>query len=116
MSVFDYFRPAKMPDPNRALPGRNDPIEKPGTHSVLGTPLAGPWPDGTRTAVFAFGCFWGAEKDYWERPGVISTAVGYVGRLHPEPDLSRGMHRPDRPRRGRAASPTTRRGSATRSC
>ena len=62
MSVFDYFRPAKMPDPNRALPGRPDPIEKPGTHCVLGTPLAGPWPDGTRTAVFAFGCFWGAER------------------------------------------------------
>ena len=85
MSVFDYFRPAKMPDPNRALPGRPDPIEKPGTHSVLGTPLAGPWPDGTRTAVFAFGCFWGAEKDYWERPGVVSTAVGYAGGYTPNP-------------------------------
>jgi peptide-methionine (S)-S-oxide reductase len=86
MSVLDYFRPAKMPDPDRALPGRPDPIEKPGTHSVLGTPLAGPWPDGTQTAVFAFGCFWGAEKDFWERPGVVSTAVGYVGGFTPNPN------------------------------
>src|SRR5215204_3499846 len=69
MSVLDYFRPAKMPDPDRALPGRSDPIEQPGTH----------------TAVFAFGCFWGAAKDYWELPGVVSTAVGYVGGFTPNP-------------------------------
>ena len=96
MSVLDYFRPAKMPDPGRALPGRSDPIEKPGTHSVLGTPLAGPWPEGTQTAVFAFGCFWGAEKDYWQLPGRLRR------RLHPESDLSRGVHRADRSRRGGA--------------
>jgi len=85
MSVLDYFRPAKMPDPDRALPGRPDPVEPPGTHSVLGTPLAGPWPDGTKTAVLGFGCFWGAEQDFWQLPGVVSTAVGYAGGYTPNP-------------------------------
>jgi peptide-methionine (S)-S-oxide reductase len=50
---------------------------------VNGTPLRGPWPDGTKTAIFALGCFWGAEKDFWETPGVISTAVGYAGGSTP---------------------------------
>jgi peptide-methionine (S)-S-oxide reductase len=50
---------------------------------VNGAPLRGPWPDGTRTAIFALGCFWGAEKDFWETPGVISTAVGYAGGSTP---------------------------------
>jgi peptide-methionine (S)-S-oxide reductase len=85
MSVFDFLRQAKMPAPDRALPCRPDPIETPGTHSVLGTPLAGPWPDGTRTAIFGFGCFWGAEKDYWQLPGVVTTAVGYSGGYTPNP-------------------------------
>jgi len=49
------------------------------THSVLGTPLTGPWPDGLETAVFGMGCFWGAERIFWELPGVYSTAVGYSG-------------------------------------
>jgi peptide-methionine (S)-S-oxide reductase len=52
---------------------------------VLGTPLAGPWPDGTKTAVFGFGCFWGAEQDFWQLPGVVSTAVGYAGGYTPNP-------------------------------
>ena len=51
----------------------------PGIHTILGTPLAGPWPDGTRTAVFGLGCFWGAEKAFWQLPGVVTTAVGYAG-------------------------------------
>jgi peptide-methionine (S)-S-oxide reductase len=85
MSVFDFLRPARMPEPDRALPGRSEPIVEPGTHAVLGTPLAGPWPDGTRTAVFGLGCFWGAEKDFWELPGVVSTAVGYSGGFTPNP-------------------------------
>jgi peptide-methionine (S)-S-oxide reductase len=50
---------------------------------VNGAPLRGPWPDGTKTAIFALGCFWGAEKDFWETPGVISTAVGYAGGSTP---------------------------------
>jgi peptide-methionine (S)-S-oxide reductase len=55
----------------------------PARHYVNGAPLRGPWPDGTRTAIFALGCFWGAEKDFWETPGVISTAVGYAGGFTP---------------------------------
>jgi peptide-methionine (S)-S-oxide reductase len=85
MSLFDFVRPPKLPDPERALPGRSEPIVAPGSHTVLGTPLAGPWPDGTRTAVFGMGCFWGAEKLFWETPGVITTAVGYAGGYTPNP-------------------------------
>jgi peptide-methionine (S)-S-oxide reductase len=55
----------------------------PARHVVNGAPLRGPWPDGTRTAIFALGCFWGAEKDFWETPGVVSTAVGYAGGFTP---------------------------------
>jgi peptide-methionine (S)-S-oxide reductase len=57
----------------------------PDRHFVNGAPIAGPWPDGTRTAVFALGCFWGAEKDFWQTPGVVSTAVGYTGGFTPNP-------------------------------
>jgi peptide-methionine (S)-S-oxide reductase len=74
-----------MPSPADALPGRPDPIETPGTHTVLGRPIAGPWPDGTQTAVFGLGCFWGAEKAFWQLPGVVSTAVGYAGGYTPNP-------------------------------
>ena len=61
------------------------PILTPGIHTVLGTPLAGPWPDGTRTAIFGLGCFWGDEKDFWQLPGVVTTAVGYAGGYTPNP-------------------------------
>jgi len=74
-----------MPSPDQTLPGRPDPIVKPGTHTILGTPLAGPWPDGTQTAIFGLGCFWGAEKAFWELPGVVTTAVGYAGGTTPNP-------------------------------
>ena len=97
-----FTKAPAMPEPTEALPGRPDPIAIPDTHYVNGARLAPPWPDGTRTAIFGFGCFWGAEKTFWQTPGVISTAVGYAGGMTPEPDLSRGLLRPDRPRRGRA--------------
>jgi peptide-methionine (S)-S-oxide reductase len=74
-----------IPTPAEALPGRPDPIVTPGTHTILGTPLAGPWPDGTQTAIFGLGCFWGAEKDFWQLPGVVTTAVGYAGGTTPNP-------------------------------
>ena len=74
-----------VPSSAEALPGRHDPIDSPGVHTVLGTSIAGPWPDGTRTAVFGLGCFWGAEKAFWQVPGVISTAVGYAGGHTPNP-------------------------------
>jgi peptide-methionine (S)-S-oxide reductase len=57
----------------------------PGRHTILGTPLAGPWPEGTKTAIFGLGCFWGDEKDFWQLPGVVTTAVGYAGGTTPNP-------------------------------
>ena len=82
---FFNSKPDTVPSPADALPGRSDPIVKPGIHRVLGTPIAGPWPDGTQTAVFGLGCFWGAEKAFWQLPGVVSTAVGYAGGSTPNP-------------------------------
>ena len=69
-----------------ALAGRSSyAYSIPATHTVLGTPLAGPWPDGTRVLYLASGCFWGAEKAAWELPGVVTTAVGYMGGFTPYP-------------------------------
>jgi peptide-methionine (S)-S-oxide reductase len=82
---FFTSRPSTLPSPAEALPGRTDPIMTPGRHRVLGTPLAGPWPDGTQTAYFGLGCFWGDEKDFWQLPGVVTTAVGYAGGSTPNP-------------------------------
>ena len=74
-----------VPSPAEALPGRPDQIMSPGVHTILGTPIAGPWPAGTRTAIFGLGCFWGDEKDFWQLPGVVTTAVGYAGGSTPNP-------------------------------
>ena len=82
---FFSSKPESIPSPAESLPGRPDPIVRPGIHTVLGTPIAGPWPDGTQTAVFGLGCFWGDEKDFWQVPGVMSTAVGYAGGHTPNP-------------------------------
>jgi len=82
---FFNSKPDSVPSPAEALPGRPEAIMTPGTHAVLGTPLAGPWPEGTRTAVFGLGCFWGAEKAFWQLPGVVTTAVGYAGGSTPNP-------------------------------
>ena len=69
-----------------ALPGRTDQtMPVPETHFVNGHPLQGPWPEGFKTAVFGLGCFWGAEKLFWNIPGVWSTAVGYAGGYTPNP-------------------------------
>jgi peptide-methionine (S)-S-oxide reductase len=74
-----------MPSPTDALPGRSEPLAVPDRHFVNGASLRGPWPEGTKTAIFALGCFWGAEKDFWQTPGVISTAAGYAGGFTPNP-------------------------------
>ncbi len=78
-------KPQSVPSPADALPGRDQPIVRPGLHTILGTPIAGPWPEGTQTAIFGLGCFWGPEKDFWQVPGVVSTAVGYAGGSTPNP-------------------------------
>jgi peptide-methionine (S)-S-oxide reductase len=74
-----------MVDPASALPGRDEPLPVPERHAVLGTPLRGPFPAGIQTAVFGMGCFWGAERVFWQAPGVYTTAVGYAGGTTPNP-------------------------------
>jgi peptide-methionine (S)-S-oxide reductase len=75
-----------MPDAADALPGRDTrPFHVPETHFVLGTPLEPPFPEGVETAIFGMGCFWGAERDFWQAPGVYTTAVGYAGGYTPNP-------------------------------
>src|SRR5215217_5085800 len=78
-------RKSDMVDAARALPGRDHPILAPTQHEVLGTPLQPPFPDGYETAVFGLGCFWGAERVFWQAPGVYTTAVGYAGGFTPNP-------------------------------
>jgi len=68
-----------------ALPGRAQEMPVPDRHAVFGTPLRGPFPEGIEQAIFAMGCFWGAERTFWELPGVYSTAVGYAGGTTPNP-------------------------------
>ena len=81
--MFFQIRSPAMPTPDAALPGRPDPIMEPGLHHVSGRPIAGPYPDGFEIADVAFGCFWGAEKVFWQTPGVWVTAVGYQGGFTP---------------------------------
>jgi peptide-methionine (S)-S-oxide reductase len=68
-----------MPSPSEALPGRSTPLRVPETHFVNGHRIVPPFPAGLEEAIFAMGCFWGAEKHFWQLPGVYSTAVGYAG-------------------------------------
>ncbi|HYZ91996.1 MAG TPA: peptide-methionine (S)-S-oxide reductase MsrA [Actinomycetota bacterium] len=74
-----------MPAPDEALPGRDAEMPVPDIHVVLKTPLKPPFPDGLEQAVFGLGCFWGAERKFWETPGVYTTAVGYAGGYTPNP-------------------------------
>jgi peptide-methionine (S)-S-oxide reductase len=76
----------RLPDPSEALPGRpTRPFQVPERHFVLGTPLEPPFPDGFEQAVFGMGCFWGAERKFWELDGVYTTAVGYAAGITPNP-------------------------------
>jgi peptide-methionine (S)-S-oxide reductase len=74
-----------MPSPDEALPGRAERMPVPSSHYVLGTPLEPPFPDGMQQAVFGMGCFWGAERMFWELDGVYTTAVGYAAGYTPNP-------------------------------
>jgi peptide-methionine (S)-S-oxide reductase len=75
----------EIPAPGEALPGRDDAMPVAAEHLVLGHPLTGPFPEGLETAVFGLGCFWGAERVFWQEPGVYTTAVGYAGGSTPNP-------------------------------
>ena len=86
MFVFDMFnRKMQMPDASGALPGRDAPIATAKNHYVSGNPLKGPYPDGFETAIFALGCYWGAERMFWEVPGVWVTAAGFAGGFTKNP-------------------------------
>jgi peptide-methionine (S)-S-oxide reductase len=75
----------RMPQPEQALPGRDEAMPVPETHFVNGHRITPPFPAGLEQAVFGMGCFWGAERKFWEAPGVYSTAVGYAGGSTPNP-------------------------------
>jgi peptide-methionine (S)-S-oxide reductase len=83
--MFSFLNAGKqrMPEPADALPGRPDPLPTAERHFVNGAALKPPYPAGTEVAEFALGCFWGAEKDFWQVPGVVVTAVGYEGGFTP---------------------------------
>jgi peptide-methionine (S)-S-oxide reductase len=79
------MREPEMIRPEDALPGCEEQMPVPSRHEVLGTPLTPPFPDGLEQAVFGLGCFWGAERVFWQLPGVYTTAVGYAGGYTPNP-------------------------------
>jgi peptide-methionine (S)-S-oxide reductase len=84
--MLSFRHKPQLPPPAEALPGRREPLPGvPERHFVLGAPLRPPFPAGIETAVFGMGCFWGAERIFWQLPGVYTTAVGYAGGYTPKP-------------------------------
>jgi peptide-methionine (S)-S-oxide reductase len=86
--MFNFLHAQKkleLPDPNQALPGRETPLPTPDTHFVSGARLKPPFPDSVQTVLLGLGCFWGAERIFWQTQGVYSTAVGYAAGITPNP-------------------------------
>ena len=83
--MLGFRNKSEMVDPADALRGRDGEMPVPGRHEVLGTPLKPPFPDGMEQAIVAMGCFWGAERVFWQAPCVYTTAVGYLGGFTPNP-------------------------------
>jgi peptide-methionine (S)-S-oxide reductase len=84
MSLFSQ-RKLRIPTPEEALPGRSTPLRISGKHFVSGRPIVPPFPEGLEIADFGLGCFWGAERKFWQAKGVFATAVGYQGGATPNP-------------------------------
>ncbi len=85
MALFGLKKKSVMPAAGEALPGRGTEIRVPAEHHVLGTRMAPPFPEGLELAMFGLGCFWGAERKFWQQDGVYSTAVGYAAGMTPNP-------------------------------
>jgi peptide-methionine (S)-S-oxide reductase len=85
MAIFGFGKKLAIPTPQEALPGRSQPMPVPDRHYVNGNPLKPPYPDGLETAMFGLGCFWGAERKFWQLEGVFTTAVGYAAGITPNP-------------------------------
>jgi peptide-methionine (S)-S-oxide reductase len=83
--MFLFKKSLEMPAPGQALPGRAQPIHTAEKHFISGNPLKGPYPTNSAKAMFGLGCFWGAERKFWEIPGVWVTAVGYAAGATPNP-------------------------------
>ena len=83
--MWNFGKKTDLPTSDDALPGRAEPMTVAANHTVLGVPLAGPYPDGFEVAYFGMGCFWGAERYFWKAPGVFSTSAGYAGGHTPNP-------------------------------
>ena len=83
--IFGLGKKLTIPSPSEALPGRSEPIPVPDKHYVNGNPLKPPYPDGLEMAMFGMGCFWGAERKFWQLDGVFTTAVGYAAGSTPNP-------------------------------
>jgi len=83
--MFLFGDKSRMPEPEKALPGRDQPIPTADRHFVNGSSIKPPYPPGSELATFGMGCFWGAEKLFWQTPGVISTSAGYAGGFTPNP-------------------------------
>ncbi|QZZ21302.1 peptide-methionine (S)-S-oxide reductase MsrA [Leptothermofonsia sichuanensis E412] len=85
MVLFGFGKKLTLPAPEEALPGRAEPLPVPDRHFVNGNPLTPPFPDGMEKALFGLGCFWGAERKFWQQDGVFTTAVGYAAGITPNP-------------------------------